>query len=69
VSRPNIVTVRAQDARGNWFEKTGDELLARALVHETEHLQGKLYINHVSRLKRDMIKRKIKKLMRAGEWE
>lgn len=69
VSRPNIVTVRAQDARGNWFEKTGDELLARALVHETEHLQGKLYINHISRLKRDMIKRKIKKLMRAGEWE
>jgi peptide deformylase len=68
VSRPNIVTVRAQDVKGNWFEKTGDELLARALMHETEHLQGKLYISHVSRLKRDMIKRKIKKLMRAGEW-
>jgi peptide deformylase len=68
VTRPNVVTVRAQDAKGNWFEKTGDELLARALMHETEHLQGKLYISHVSRLKRDMIKRKIKKLMRAGEW-
>lgn len=68
VSRPNVVTVRAQDAQGNWFETTGDELLARALVHETEHLQGRLYISHISRLKRDMMKRKIKKLMQAGEW-
>lgn len=68
VSRPNVVTVRAQDVKGNWFETTGDELLARALVHETEHLQGTLYIAHISRLKRDMIKRKIKKLMRNGEW-
>jgi peptide deformylase len=68
VTRPNVVTVRAQDASGNWFETTGDELLARALVHETEHLQGRLYISHISRLKRDMMKRKIKKLMQAGEW-
>jgi peptide deformylase len=68
VTRPNVVTVRAQDAQGKWFETTGDELLARALVHETEHLQGKLYISHISRLKRDMMKRKIKKLMQAGEW-
>ena len=41
---------------------------ARALLHETEHLMGKLYISHISALKRDMIKRKVKKLMRAGEW-
>jgi len=68
VSRPNVVTVRAQDVEGNWFETTGDELLARALMHETEHLQGKLYISHISALKRDLMKRKIKKLMRAGEW-
>jgi peptide deformylase len=69
VARPNIVTVRAQDLEGNWFETTGEELLARALMHETDHLNGKLYISHVSALKRDLIKRKIKKLMRAGEWE
>jgi peptide deformylase len=69
VTRPNVVTVRAQDAQGNWFETTGDDLLARALVHETEHLQGRLYISHISRLKRDMMKRKIRKLMQAGEWE
>lgn len=69
VTRPNVVTVRAQDLEGNWFETTGEELLARALVHETEHLQGRLYISHISALKRDLMKRKIRKLMRAGEWE
>jgi peptide deformylase len=69
VSRAKEVTVRAQDLEGNWFEKTGEDLLARALLHETEHLMGKLYINHISALKRDIMKRKIKKLMRAGEWK
>ena len=68
VSRANIVTVRAQDVNGNWFEKTGEELLARALLHETDHLNGRLFISHVSGLKRDLIKRKIKKLVRAGQW-
>ncbi|HMC32012.1 MAG TPA: peptide deformylase [Candidatus Angelobacter sp.] len=68
VARANIVTVRAQDLEGKWFEKTGDELLARAFLHETDHLNGRLFISHVSGLKRDLIKRKIKKLVRAGEW-
>ena len=68
VTRPNRVTVRAQDARGKVFEKTGDELLARALLHETDHLNGRLYISHLSALKRDLMKRKIKKLVKAGEW-
>ncbi len=68
VSRPKKVTVRAQDLEGNWFETSGEDLLARAFMHETEHLHGKLYITHISALKRDLMKRKIKKLMRAGEW-
>ncbi len=68
VSRPRKVTVRAQDEHGKFFEHTGEELLARALCHETDHLNGKLYINHVSALKRDMIKRRIRKLVKAGEW-
>jgi peptide deformylase len=68
VARANIVTVRAQDVEGNWFEKTGDDLLARAFSHEIDHLNGRLFISHVSALKRDLIKRKIKKLVRAGEW-
>jgi peptide deformylase len=47
---------------------TGDDLLARALLHETDHLNGKLYISHISPLKRDLIRRKIRKLAKAGEW-
>jgi peptide deformylase len=68
VTRPMRVTLRAQDATGKHFETTGEELLARALLHETDHLNGKLYISHISALKRDLMKRKIRKLMKAGEW-
>ena len=68
VTRPRTVTIRAQDVNGNFYEKTGEELLARAFLHETDHLNGKLYISHISALKRDLMKRKIRKLMKAGEW-
>jgi len=68
VTRPRAVTVRAQDEHGKIFELTGEELLARALQHETDHLNGKLYISHISALKRDLIKRKIRKLVKVGEW-
>jgi peptide deformylase len=68
VRRAHRVTVKAQDAKGEWFEKTGEELLARAFLHETDHLNGILYINHVSALKRDLIRRKIRKLAKNGEW-
>ncbi len=69
VTRPNKVTVRAQDAKGAWFEHSGEELLARALLHETDHLNGRLYFSHVSSLKRDLIRRKVRKLIKAGEWK
>ena len=68
VTRPRKVTARAQNLEGKRFEVSGEDLLARALVHETDHLNGKLYINHISALKRDMMKRKIRKLMKQGEW-
>jgi peptide deformylase len=68
VTRPRKVTARAQNLEGETFEVSGEDLLARALVHETDHLNGKLYINHISALKRDMMKRKIRKLMKQGEW-
>jgi len=68
VTRAKQVTVRAQDVNGKWYEKTGEDLLARAFLHETDHLNGKLYISHISALKRDLIKRKIRKLVKAGEW-
>lgn len=69
VSRAKITTIRAQDAKGTWYEKTGDDLLARAFQHEIDHLHGKLYIHRISGLKRDLMKRKIRKLEKAGEWK
>jgi peptide deformylase len=69
VTRPKTVTVRAQNAKGETFEMTGEDLLARAFLHETDHLNGRLYISHVSLLKRDLIRRKIRKLQKAGEWK
>ncbi|MGA3315128.1 MAG: peptide deformylase [Candidatus Korobacteraceae bacterium] len=68
VTRPRSVTARAQNVEGKTIEVSGEELLARALVHETDHLNGKLYISHISALKRDMMKRKIRKLVKQGEW-
>jgi peptide deformylase len=68
VRRAKRVTVRARDARGEEFETTGEDMLARAFLHETDHLNGRLYITHISALKRDLMKRKIKKLQRSGEW-
>ena len=50
LKRPRTVTVRAQDVNGKFYEKTGEELLARAFLHETDHLNGKLYIQHLSAL-------------------
>ncbi len=69
VTRARKTRVRAQDVKGEYFEIEGEDLLARAFQHEIDHLNGVLFINHLSALKRDLIKRKIKKLQKAGEWE
>ncbi len=68
VKRGKRATIRAQNAKGEQFEITGEDLLARAFQHETDHLNGRLYINHISVLKRDLIRRKIRKLMKTGDW-
>ena len=68
VMRPQFVTVKAQNAKGETFEIRGEDLLARAFCHEIDHLNGILFIQHLSMLKRDLIKRKIKKLRKQGEW-
>ncbi len=69
VVRANSVLVRAKNERGEDIELRGMELLARAFQHEIDHLNGILFINHLSALKRDIIRRKIKKLQKAGDWE
>jgi len=68
VLRPQFVTVRALNAKGESFEIRGEDLLARAFCHEIDHLNGVLFIQHLSMLKRDLIRRKIKKLRKQGEW-
>jgi peptide deformylase len=68
VMRPQFVTIRAQNAKGESFEIRGENLLARAFCHEIDHLNGILFLQHLSMLKRDLIKRKIKKLRKQGEW-
>jgi peptide deformylase len=68
VARPQYVTIRAQDAAGTSFEMNGEGLLARAFCHELDHLDGVLFIKHLSLLKRDLIRRRIRKLQKTGEW-
>lgn len=68
VVRPQFVTVKAQDVNGESFEIRGEDLLARAFCHEIDHLNGILFLQHLSMLKRDLIRRKIKKLKKQGEW-
>jgi peptide deformylase len=68
VVRSARVTIRAQNEHGKWFEMDGEDLLARAMQHEIDHLDGMLFIFRMSALKRDLNLRKIRKMQRAGEW-
>ena len=68
VQRAARVKVRAQDVNGTFFEAEGEDLLARAMQHEIDHLDGVLFIDRLSPLKRDLVKRRIRKLQKNGEW-
>ena len=68
VKRPQRVVVRAQDINGNQFDLDVLDLEARCVSHETDHLDGDLFIEYLSPLKRDLLKRRIKKRIRDGEW-
>ncbi|MBI1353536.1 MAG: peptide deformylase [Acidobacteria bacterium] len=69
VRRPYRVKARAWTPDGEVIEVEGEELLARAILHENDHLNGVLFLKHLSTLKREMIKRKIKALRKKGEWD
>ena len=68
VARAAWVKIRAQNEHGEWFEVEGEELLARAILHEIDHLNGVLFIDRISRLKRELALRKIRKMQKNGEW-
>ncbi len=68
VTRPRKLIVRGLDIHGNEIRLEGEGLLARCFSHEIDHLNGILFIDHLSPLKRNLIRNKIKKLAKAGEW-
>ncbi len=68
VARPARAVVRALDRTGAERVVDGTGLLARALQHEIDHLDGVLFLDHLRGLKRDLIVRKIRKLQRTGKW-
>jgi peptide deformylase len=68
VKRPQRVVVRARDLDGSEMTLDVMDLQARCVSHETDHLDGELFINYLSPLKRDLTKRKIKKRIKQGDW-
>ena len=68
VARPERATVKYLDRQGETRSIDGTGLLARALQHEIDHLNGQLFLDRLRGLKRDMIVRKVRKLQRAGRW-
>ena len=68
LSRPARVRARGQDLDGAWFEIDVEGLEARCVMHETDHLDGKLYLDRLTPLKRDIVRRRIRKLQRSGDW-
>lgn len=68
ITRSMIVTVNARNAAGVSLQLQGEELLARAFQHEIDHLNGILFIRRMSSLKRELVRHKIHRLLRKGEW-
>jgi|RhiMetdeSRZDD1v2_1073273.scaffolds.fasta_scaffold339091_3 peptide deformylase len=69
VLRPKKVVLRGVDLNGKEITLEGSDLLARAFCHEMDHLNGLFFLDHLTFLKRDLIKRKIRKMIRDGKWE
>ena len=68
VQRSMRVIARGHDLNGRQYEIEGIELEGRCLLHETDHCDGILYVNRITPLKREIVKRKVRKLQKAGEW-
>jgi len=67
VTRPAQTTIKFIDRHGNPGELTRDGYLAKLFIHEVDHLNGKLYIDHLSSLKRKMVDKKIDKVVRLRD--
>lgn len=69
VIRPKSVVIKGLTLDGKEVTVEGKDLLARAFCHEMDHLNGVFFLDHLSFIKRDMIKRKIRKMVKQGEWK
>lgn len=69
ITRNQRAVLRAQDVKGNWFELDGLDLTARCILHETDHCDGIVFLDRMTMLKREMAKRKIKRLQKTGKWD
>lgn len=69
IKRDMRVIVRAQDIKGELFEADLTDLAARCVLHETDHCDGIVFLDRMTVLKREMAKRKIKRLQKTGKWE
>jgi len=69
LQRPQRLRVRAQDRHGEWREIDADGLLAQAICHEVDHLDGVLLVHHLRGLKRQMFLRRVTKMRRLGVWQ
>lgn len=69
VVRPKKVVLRGIDLDGKEIILEGSDLVARAFCHELDHLNGTFFLEHLSFIKRDIMKRRIKKLIKQGKWE
>jgi peptide deformylase len=61
VIRPQKARLRAQNEKGEWFEREAEGYAARAFMHETDHCDGKLFIDHLPKMRRDMVVKRFKK--------
>jgi peptide deformylase len=61
VKRPEKARLRAQNVKGEWFEAEATGYAARAFMHETDHCNGTLFIDHLPKLRRDMVLKRFKK--------
>jgi len=65
VKRPQKARLRAQDEKGEWFERDAEGYAARAFMHETDHCDGKLFLDHLPKLRRSMV---VKRFQKEKRW-
>jgi len=65
VVRPNKARLRAQNEKGEWFEEDAEGYAARCFMHETDHCDGKLFLDHLPKMRRDMI---VKRFTKEKRW-